>query len=131
MWRYFNNNPTGNRTTDCAVRAIAAAFNVTWDDAFDALARNAKRVGDMMHSDRVWGDLLRQYGFTKEIVPDSCPDCYTLRDFSKDHPKGVFVVKTPEHVVSVVDGDIYDSFDSSGETPIFFWRRDRNTRRKN
>ncbi len=39
MYKYFNNNPNGRSVGDCAVRAIAAAFNVTWDDAFDALAQ--------------------------------------------------------------------------------------------
>jgi len=129
MWRYFNNNPTGNRTGDCAVRAIAAAFDVDWERAFDALAENAKLMGDMPSSDRVWGALLRQYGYRKEIIPDSCPDCYTLRDFAADNPRGVFVLKTNEHVVTVVDGDILDSWDSSDEIPVYVWRRDRNKRR--
>lgn len=129
MWQFFNSNPTANRTDDCAIRAISAAFDVSWDQAFDALANMAKMMGETMNSDHAWGALLRQYGFTKEVVPDSCPDCYTLRDFAEDHPRGVYVVKTSGHVVTVVDGAILDTFDSSGESPIYFWARARNKRR--
>lgn len=130
MYRYFNSNPNGRMVGDCAVRAISAAFDVSWDDAFDALAHNAKLMGDMPSSDSVWGALLRQMGFVREAIPNSCPDCYTIEDFAVDNPKGVFVVKTSDHVVSVVDGRILDSWDSRSEIPIYAWRRDRNERRK-
>lgn len=130
MYRYFNSNPNGRMVGDCAVRAISAAFDVSWDDAFDALAHNAKLMGDMPSSDSVWGALLRQMGFVREAIPNSCPDCYTIEDFAVDNPKGVFVVKTSDHVVSVVDGCILDSWDSRSEIPIYAWRRDRNERRK-
>lgn len=129
MYKYFNNNPNGRIVGDCAVRAIAAAFNVTWDEAFDALAHNAKLMGDMPSSDSVWGALLRQMGFIRETIPNECPNCYTVEDFAKDHPHGVFVLKTDGHVVAVVDGTILDSWDSSLEIPIYYWKRDRNTRR--
>lgn len=128
MWQFFNSNPIKNRTDDCAIRAISAAFDVSWDTAFDALASRAKQMGEVMHSDDVWGSLLRQYGYTKELIPDSCPE-YTLRDFSEDHPKGVFIVKTSQHVVCVRDGVILDTFNSSDECPQYYWKRDRNKRR--
>ena len=129
MYKYFNNNPNGRIVGDCAVRAIAAAFNVSWDEAFDALAHNAKLMGDMPSSDSVWGALLRQMGYIRETIPNECPNCYTVEDFAKDHPHGVFVLKTDEHVVTVVDGTILDSWDSSLEIPIYYWKRDRNARR--
>lgn len=130
MYRYFNSNPNGRMVGDCAVRAISDAFDVSWDDAFDALAHNAKLMGDMPSSDSVWGALLRQMGFVREAIPNSCPDRYTLEDFATDNPKGVFVVKTSDHVAAVVDGCVLDSGDSRSEIPIYAWRRDRNERRK-
>lgn len=131
MYVFYNPNPVANRTDDCVVRAIAAAFDISWDTAFDAVARNAKAMGETMQSDHAWGALLRQYGFEKELIPDTCPDCYTVADLAADHPHGVYVVKTDEHVVTIVDGMVLDSFDSSGETPSYYWRRERNKRRGN
>lgn len=130
MYRYYNPNPCGRVVGDCAVRAIAAAFDVTWEQAFDALATNAKAMCDMPSSDSVWGALLRQYGFVREAIPNGCPDCYTVADFAEEHPKGVYVLGLGGHVVTVVDGEILDSWDSSNEIPIYVWRRDRERRRK-
>lgn len=80
-------------------------------------------MGDMPSSDAVWGSVLRQNGFYKGIIPNDCPNCFTIKDFAESHPEGVFVVGTGKHVVTVVDGDLYDSWDSSYELPIFFWYR--------
>ena len=122
MWIEYNANPVANRTEDCAIRAVSVALDISWDDAFDLIAHNAKAMGNVMHSNAVFGSVLRQHGFTREVIPNHCPDCYTIKDFCYDHPKGVYVVGTDSHVVAVVNGNYIDTFDSGSETPIYFWK---------
>lgn len=121
MWIKFQNNPTGRSVGDCAVRAISKALNISWEQAFDLLAENAYQMGDMPSADAVWGSVLRQHGFYRKAIPNTCPDCYTAEDFSRDHPDGVFVLGFGGHVATVKDGNIYDSWDSSREIPQFVW----------
>ena len=122
MWRYYNPNPVrSDGVGDCAVRAIAKALGLSWEEAFARLAYNAYMMGDMPSSDAVWGALLRKNGFVREVVPSTCPDCYTVGDFADDHPDGVYVVKSSDHVATVEDGTLYDSWDSSGAIPMYFW----------
>lgn len=123
MYREYNPNPTGRRVGDCAVRAISVALDVDWETAFLMLARNAYAMGDMPSADSVWGALLRQNGFYREAIPNTCPECYTAEQFSADHPKGTFVLGFGGHVATVKDGDIYDSWDSSQEIPVYAWYR--------
>jgi hypothetical protein len=123
MWKYFNNNPANRVVGDCSVRAVSAALNLSWDDAFDLLAHNAKAMCDMPSSDAVWGSVLRQHGFVRSIIPSSCPDCYTIGEFAQDFARGIYVLGTGQHVATVIDGVIYDSWDSSREIPSFMWRR--------
>ena len=123
MWTEFNNNPTGRRVGDCAVRAVSRALDVDWETAFAMIAKNAFAMGDMPSSDSVWGAVLRQNGFYKKAIPNTCPDCYTVRDFCRDNPKGIFVLGFGGHVATVVDGDLYDSWNSEDEIPIYFWYR--------
>jgi hypothetical protein len=78
-------------------------------------------MGDMPSSDSVWGAVLRQNGFYKKVLPDSCPDCYTAEEFAKDNPHGIFVVGFGSHVATIVNGVLYDSWDSSREIPIYVW----------
>ena len=123
MWIEFNPSPTGRRVGDCAVRAVAKALDVDWEKSYMMLVTNGFGMGDMPSSDSVWGSVLRQHGFYREAIPNTCPDCYTARDFCKDNPKGVYVLGFGGHVATVVDGDLYDSWDSSDEIPIYVWYR--------
>ena len=126
-WQFFNNNPTNRNVGDCSVRAVSVALGVDWETAFALITQNAFLMGDMPSSNSVWGSVLRQHGFRREIIPNTCPDCYTIGHFADDHPDGVYVVGTGNHVVTVRSGLIMDSWDSSSEVPIFYWRKDNGT----
>lgn len=117
----YNPNPVGRRVGDCAVRAVSKALDVSWEQAFLLITGAAYRMGDMPSSDSVWGAVLRQHGFYRAAVPNTCPDCYTAREFCRDHPRGVYVLAFGGHVATAVDGDLYDSWDSSNEIPIYYW----------
>lgn len=127
MWRYYNPNPVAAREEDCAIRAVCAALGISWDEAFDMIARNAKQMGAMMHNNAAWGSVLRQHGFTKRIIPNSCPNCYTAQDFCEDFPRGVYVLGFDRHTATVRDGVLMDTWNSLDEIPIFYWTRERMT----
>ena len=124
-FEYYNPNPIAAREEDCAVRAVSAALDISWDEAFDLIAHNAKQMGAMMHRDAAWGSVLRQHGFKRAVIPNSCPDCYTAEDFCIDNPHGTYVLGFGTHTATVVDGGVLlDSWDSSDEIPIYVWYRD-------
>lgn len=79
---------------------------------------------DMPSANNVWGAVLRQNGFRRAAIPAECPDCYTVRDFIREYPVGTFVVALKNHVVAVCDGELYDTWNSMDENPIYFWRRE-------
>lgn len=124
MWIEYNPNPTGRHVGDCAVRAIARALNIDWETAYAMIANNGFQMGDMPSSNSVWGAVLRQHGFYRKSLPDTCPDCYTAEDFCKDNPKGIFVLGFGNHVATVINGNLYDSWDSSKEIPQYYWYKE-------
>ena len=121
MWIKYNPNPAGRLVGDCAVRAVSAALGIDWEEAYNLIADAGYNMGDMPSSNSVWGAVLRQNGFYRTAVPNTCPDCYTAEDFTQDHPMGVFVLGFGNHVATVVDGVLYDSWDSSQEIPQYYW----------
>lgn len=123
MWVKFNNNPAQRMVGDCAVRAVSVALGVDWETAYNLIADAGFNMADMPSSDSVWGAVLRQNGFYRKSIPDSCPDCYTAADFAADHPRGVYVLGFGGHVATIVDGNLYDAWDSSQEIPQFVWYR--------
>ena len=120
-WKYFLNNPSGRNVGDCSIRALSVALGTDWETAYALAALNGYLMNDVISSNGVWGSVLRQNGFYRHILPNSCPDCFTVGDFATEHPKGTFVLGTGNHVVTVKDGVIYDSWDSSNEIPIYYW----------
>lgn len=120
-WIQYNPNPAGRNVGDCAVRAISVALDIDWEEAYERIARAGFVMADMPSSDSVWGAVLRSNGFYREAVPNTCPECYTVEDFAMDHPVGVYVVGTGGHVATIVDGVLYDSWNSSKEIPQFYW----------
>ena len=121
-WKYYNPNPQGKLTGDCAVRAIAAALSLDWDDAYALICANGFVMADMPNANSVWGRALQVRGFQREVIPNSCPYCYTADDFCWDNKTGLYVLGFGNHVATVKDGTIYDSWDSSKEVPQYFWR---------
>lgn len=122
-WIKYNPNPTGRNVGDCSVRAVSLALGIDWESAFDLIAEAGKSMGDMPSSDSVWGAVLRQHGFYRSAIPNNCPDCYTANDFCIDNPWGVYVLGFGGHVATVIDGDIYDVWDSRGCVPVYVWYR--------
>lgn len=123
MWIKYNPNPTGRNVGDCAVRAVALALNTDWEDAYAMIVENGYAMGDMPSADSVWGAVLRQNGFYRKAIPNTCPDCYTAADFCRDNPRGTFVLAFGGHVATVVDGNLYDSWNSSQMIPVYVWYR--------
>jgi hypothetical protein len=108
---------------DCAVRAVTKALNTDWEDAYAMIVENGYAMGDMPSADSVWGAVLRQNGFYRKAIPNTCPDCYTAADFCRDNPRGIFVLAFGGHVAAVVDGNLYDSWNSSQMIPVYVWYR--------
>lgn len=123
MWLEYNPNPAGRNVGDCSVRAISAALGVDWETAFALIAKAAFQMADMPSSNSVWGAVLRQHGFYRHTIPNTCPECYTAEDFCRDHPHGVYVLGFGNHVATVKDGIILDSWDSSNEIPQYYWSK--------
>ena len=123
MFQLYEPNPVRTGAIDCSTRALAKALNISWEKAYLMKAINGLQMGNEGVADEVWGSILRQHGFRREIVPNTCPDCYTVADFCEDHPHGVFVVKSENHVATVVDGVLFDSWDSSMNVPQYYWTK--------
>ena len=121
MWRRINANPGKRRVGDCVVRAIAVATGKSGLEGYDELHKVGRSLYDMPSANETWGLYLYLLGFDPFLLPESCPQCVTVKEFCRYFPRGRFIIGTGSHAVAVIDGDYYDTFDSGGLTPSYFF----------
>ena len=130
----LNLNPFGQDTGDCVIRAITLALNYNWFMVHDELSFLSRKMADMPSSNRVWKTYLNEKGYREEPAQNTCPNCLTVEQFCRQHPVGRYILSTCEytkardnlivtgtHVVTVIDGDWYDSWDSGADVPLSFF----------
>lgn len=124
MFIKTNPNPIGNYVGDCVIRALSIAMNKPWGLTYIDLCIHGYKLCDMPSSNRVWGDYLKEHGFNMGMVSNNCPHCYSVIDFCRENQNGTFILGTGTHVLTVIDGDYYDSWNSGDEHPIYFWKKE-------
>lgn len=124
----YNANPSGKNAIDCTVRAISVILGYDWERTYIELCLQGFIMNNMPTANYVWGAYLKSKGFRRKVIPNECPDNYTVRDFCDDHPHGVFLLALEKHVVAVCDGDYYDTWDSGESVPIYYWYKEEEKR---
>lgn len=127
MFIYLNMNPDKRHTIDCVIRGVSFVTDSDWETTFLRIAVECIKYHDMPEVNHVWASYLKSLGFTRHLIPDTCPICYTVKDFCHDHPVGTYLLvivgygTTGGHVVAVRNGDYFDIWDSGNEVPTYFW----------
>lgn len=124
MWQQYNPNPiAGNRVGDCVVRAISKALGQDWETTYAELAMYGFMRCDMPNANHVWGAYLKSRDYKQYLIDDKGKSVYTVEDFCQDNPQGTYILAIDGHVVCVVDGHYFDSWDSGQEVPIYYWTK--------
>lgn len=123
-YQYYNPNPLSKSVGDCVIRALSKALDTDWYTIYSELTVQGYAMADMPSSNAVWGQYLKSKGFRRYIIPNTCPDCYTVADFCIDNPQGTYILATGSHAVTVQNSTWFDSWDSANEIPIFFWKKE-------
>lgn len=125
MWKKYNPNPKASRVGDCTVRALCKALGMHWEETYIDLALYGLQMNDMPSANQVWGKYLSDKGYVRHSLPTKCPECYSVKDFCREHPAGSYVLSLNGHVVAACDGDYFDTWDSGDEIVIYFWEKEK------
>lgn len=124
MYIFFNSNPERKYTGDCVVRAISKVENLSWDETLLWLTTYSLSLHEMPVDNDVWKAYLLNHGYSMYLLPTNCPVCYTLKEFCKDYNRGKYIACTGSHVIAVIDGNYYDTWDSGDEIIAYYFRKD-------
>lgn len=117
MYKYYNANIHNNFVNDCVVRAISTAEDKSWSETYDDLSRIAKKNGILL-DDVNFVDPLLDYRYDRvKVAPNE-----TVEDFVEQHTIGTYLITMPNHITTVIDGIIYDTFDCRDRLIWNVWR---------
>lgn len=118
-WVYYNPNPRGKETGDCVIRAVAAATGKPWELVYTGVALQGLAMGDMPNEAKIWRAFLRSQGFRRRLIMDDI----TVGEFADRHRNGTYIVGTGTHAVAVIDGVLWDIFNSQNLPAKYFYER--------
>lgn len=123
---YYNPNPRLPHAGDCTIRAISRVLGDDgwdWEKTYAALCVQGFKIGDMPSANKVWGSFLEENEFTYHSLMSKCSEYYSVGDFCNQHKTGKYVIGTDFHAIAVVDGTVYDSYDSRDMCPTYYFEK--------
>lgn len=111
-WVKYQPNPKNNNTGDCSIRAYCKAENLEWDDAYDMATKLGKEMSMICDDHKVVDKILIETFGYKYVKGEKGAKKRTVNEFAIEHPKGKYILWVHAHVVTLIDGYYYDSWDS-------------------
>ena len=113
-WKEFNPNPKQKKIGDCTLRAYCAAFNISWEEAFDIASEIAKENSSMIQyvSDKVLQEHFEctvDDKYNKKVIKPK--ERVTVGEYATTHPYGIYVLGMRNHLVTLRNGEYWDSWD--------------------
>lgn len=126
--RRYNANTRDSFVGDCVKRSLTLAFGMDYDEVSKELNRIKRSKGASAYNiGPVYGQFLKDRGYSFSKYPDKN---VTVQEFSQSHNVGTYLLLTggsklavkgiSDHMVAIIDGDIWDSWDSSNEIVVSY-----------
>lgn len=129
-YKYYqpNKNDPGCKYGDCVIRAFAKALGMDWLQVFDELVWVARGYQCMPNNKTCFEEYLKGKGFTYQGISNKKGTKRpTVESFAREHKDGTYVLIVANHVVAVVDGIYYDTFDCGHKCLYGFWKKNNST----
>ena len=127
MYKYYqpNKKDLKDEYGDCVIRSLTKAFNMTWIEVFNELIPYAVEMQAMPNNKVCY----ERYILDKGLSWNGCKakkgfKRIDVNNFSKIHKKGTYILRLAHHIVTVIDGVYYDTWDC-GECCVYgYWEKE-------
>jgi hypothetical protein len=115
---YYNNNPYGIEEEDCVTRAITLASGLCYFDISNKLKLTAELLGCEELCVCCYDFLIENVLMFRKVEIDRD---MTVGDFAQQHPRGIYLLRMEQHITTLIDGKLYDLWDSSDKEITHAW----------
>lgn len=117
MYKYWQPNKLDLKDEygDCAIRALSKVLDMSWIDTYKLIIPYELKYQcpfpcmTLKLYKEVFNDLGFKYQGISNKKGSKRP---TVEEFAKSHKKGTYVLSVASHMVAVIDGVYYDSWNS-------------------
>lgn len=124
-YKYYqpNNKDLKDDYGDCVIRALTKVTGKIWLEVFDELIPYARKMQCMPNGKPCYQEYLKEHGFEYTGISNKKGTKRpTVDRFAKDHKNGTYLLRVAHHVVAVVDGIYYDTWDSGMCCMYGYWQ---------
>lgn len=110
---------------DCVIRALTKVIDKTWMDVFTDMLSICTEYQALHNNQVVYTNYLKSKGFTYVGISNKKGTKRpTVKSFATSHKTGTYFVTVANHVVAVVDGHYYDTWDSGDKSMYGYWTKE-------
>ena len=126
-FHWYNANQKGKLDGDCVFRAMATVLDTTWEEAVRDMCEMSIKTGYCINGRKNIAKYLESKGFVKQAQPrDYDNSKITIKQFLLENKtwlkgKKLFVNAGSGHVAAIVDGKIWDTWDSTWTKIGNYW----------
>jgi hypothetical protein len=123
-YKYYqpNTKDIKDKYGDCVIRSLTKAMNKDWLTVFDELHPIAREMQCPYNMKVCYEKYITNNGFKYHGVSNAKGTKRpTVESFSKTNNKGTYILRVSKHIVTLVDGIYYDTWDCKRKSLYGYW----------
>ena len=124
-YKYYqpNKKDLKDKYGDCVIRALTKALNMEWLQVFDEMQPISREMQVPFNCRPCYEKYIESKGLKYiGISNKKGTKRPTVDRFAKDHTTGTYILRVAHHLVTVVDGIYYDTWDSGEKSLYGYWQ---------
>lgn len=122
MYIKYNANPSGKKTADCSIRAVAVATGLGWDKAFKGLTEAAYKLKTVPSDTEAVEYFLLSQGFkVGKVKIKKGEHRPTVNQFATMNPEIYAVLRVAGHLTCSGRGNYVDIWDCGDKSVYKYW----------
>lgn len=123
-YKYYqpNKKDLKDKYGDCVIRALTKALNMEWLQVFDEMQPISREMQVPFNCRPCYEKYMESKGLKYTGISNKKGTKRpTVETFAKEHKAGTYILRVSRHLVTVVDGIYYDTWDSGGKSLYGYW----------
>lgn len=128
-YKYYQPNKKDLKDTygDCVIRALTKALSLEWLQVFDEMQPISREMQVPFNCKPCYEQYILSKGFKYFGISNAKGTKRpTVESFAKNNSDGVYILRVAHHLVTVVDGYYYDTWDSGSKSLYGYWMMPKN-----